>query len=69
MVGAVVGGQIGAALLTARTIGDTEIAHESAYTITFGLSAVTALVAAGIALLIASRPEQRTLERVDARAA
>jgi EmrB/QacA subfamily drug resistance transporter len=69
MVGAVVGGQVGAALLTTRTIGSSEIPHETAYTITFGLSAATALVAAGIALLIASRPAQRRLERVGARAA
>jgi EmrB/QacA subfamily drug resistance transporter len=69
MIGAVVGGQVGAALLTARTIGASEIPHESAYTITFGLSAVTALAAAGIAFLISSRPAQRRLEQVDARAA
>ena len=65
MVGAVVGGQVGAALLTARTVGCTGITHESAYTITFVLSAVTALVAAAISLLIASRPAQRRLESVD----
>jgi EmrB/QacA subfamily drug resistance transporter len=69
MVGAVVGGQVGAALLTARTIGGTAIPHESAYTITFGLSAGTALVAAAIAYLIASTPEQRRLEAVEPRAA
>jgi hypothetical protein len=69
MVGAVVGGQIGAALLTSRTIAGTAIPHESAYTITFALSAVTALVAAGIAFLIASRPAQRQLEAVETRAA
>jgi hypothetical protein len=69
MIGAVVGGQVGAALLTTHTIGGSEIPHESAYTITFALSAVAALVAAGIALLIASRPEQRQLHQVDARAA
>ena len=69
MVGAVVGGQVGAALLTARTISGTEIPRESAYTTTFVLSAVTALVAAGISLLIATRPARRRLESVDARAA
>jgi hypothetical protein len=69
MIGAVVGGQVGAALLTARTIGASDVPHESAYTITFALSAGTALVAAGIAFLIASRPAQRQLERVEARAA
>ena len=40
MIGGVVGGQVGAALLTARTIGDTSIPAESAFTITFALSAV-----------------------------
>ena len=40
MIGAVIGGQVGAALLTARTIGDTSVPAESAFTITFALSAV-----------------------------
>jgi MFS family permease len=69
MTGAVVGGQVGAALLTARTVAGTDVPHESAYTLTYGLSAATALAAAGIAFLIASRPERRRLEAVDARAA
>jgi MFS family permease len=69
MTGAVVGGQVGAALLTARTVAGTDVPHESAYTLTYGLSAATALAAAGIAFLIASRPESRRLEAVDARAA
>jgi EmrB/QacA subfamily drug resistance transporter len=67
MVGAVVGGQVGAALLTARTIGDTSIPAESAFTITFALSGVTALLAAGIALKIGATAVQRRLEPVDAR--
>jgi MFS family permease len=62
MIGAVVGGQVGAALLTARTIGDSSVPAESAFTITFALSAVTALVAAGIAVSIGSRPLRRQLE-------
>ena len=69
MVGAVVGGQVGAALLTARTIESTSVPAESAYTITFVLSGVTALAAAAIALLIAARPTQRQLEALDVRAA
>jgi MFS family permease len=69
MVGAVVGGQVGAALLTARTIGGSDVPHESAFTITFGLSATTALLAAAIAFLIASRPAQRRLEPAEAHAA
>ena len=40
MIGGVIGGQVGAALLTARTIGDTSVPAESAFTITFALSAV-----------------------------
>jgi MFS family permease len=59
MIGAVVGGQVGAALLTARTIGDTSVPAESAFTITFALSAVTALAAAAIALSIGSQPVRR----------
>jgi len=61
MIGAVVGGQVGAALLTARTIGDTSIPAESAFTITFALSAITAFVAAAIALSIGSQPVRRRL--------
>lgn len=67
MVGAVVGGQVGAALLTARTIGDTSVPAESAYTITFVLSGVTALAAAGIALRIGRTALQRRLAPADAR--
>jgi EmrB/QacA subfamily drug resistance transporter len=64
-VGAVIGGQLGAALLTARTIGDTGVPAESAYAITFGLSAVAALAAAVVALLIA--PASRRLATAAAR--
>jgi predicted lysophospholipase L1 biosynthesis ABC-type transport system permease subunit len=64
MIGAVVGGQVGAALLTARTIGDSSVPAESAFTITFALSAVTALIAAAIAVSISSRPLLRHLEVV-----
>jgi EmrB/QacA subfamily drug resistance transporter len=67
MVGAVVGGQIGAALLTARTIGDSSIPAESAFTITFGLSGMAALAAAAIALRIGTTAVQRRLEPADAR--
>jgi len=56
MIGAVVGGQVGAALLTARTIGDTGLPAESAFTTTFALSAVAALVASLVALSIVSKP-------------
>jgi MFS family permease len=67
MIGAVVGGQVGAALLTAQTIGETSVPAESAFTITFALSAVTALAAAGIALSIGARPLPRRLEPAQAR--
>jgi EmrB/QacA subfamily drug resistance transporter len=67
MIGAVVGGQVGAALLTARTIGDSSIPAESAFTITFALSGVAALAAAGIALRIGASAVQRRLEPADAR--
>jgi MFS family permease len=56
MVGSVVGGQLGATLLTAQTIGGTSLPAESAFTWTFGLSAVAALVAAAIAVSITPRP-------------
>ena len=56
MVGAVVGGQIGAALLTAQTIGSSSAPAESAFTWAFGLGAVAAVVAALIALSITQRP-------------
>ena len=61
MIGAVIGGQVGAALLTARTLGDSGVPAESAFTITFALSTVTALLAAGVALAIGVKPVQRRL--------
>ena len=66
MVGAVVGGQVAAALLTAQTIGESSIPAESAFTTTFALSAVAALVAAGIALSIGARPLPRRLTPAEA---
>ncbi len=66
MIGAVVGGQVAAALLTAQTIGDTSIPAESAFTTTFALSTVAALAAAGIALSIGARPLPRRLTPAEA---
>ena len=66
MIGAVVGGQVAAALLTAHTIGDTSIPAESAFTMTFALSTVAALAAAGIALSIGARPLPRRLTPAEA---
>ena len=59
MIGAVVGGQVGAALLTAQTIGDSGVPAESAFTTTFALSAIAALVASLVALSIVSAPPRR----------
>ena len=59
VIGGVVGGQVGAALLTAQTIGSTSIPAESAFTTTFLLSCVAALAAAAISVSIAARPLRR----------
>jgi hypothetical protein len=67
MVGSVIGGQVAAALLTAQTIGSTSVPAESAFTITFALSAVAGLAAAGTALAIGSQPLRQRLEPAQAR--
>lgn len=67
MIGAVVGGQVGAALLTAQTIGSSSVPAESAFTTTFALSAVAALIAAVIAVSIGTQPLRSGLEPVQAR--
>jgi EmrB/QacA subfamily drug resistance transporter len=59
MIGAVVGGQVGAALLTAQTIGNSSAPAESAFTTTFALSAAAALAASLLALAIVRRPLRR----------
>ncbi len=59
MVGSVVGGQLGAAVLTAHTIPGTSVPNESAFTWAFGLAAGAAFIAAAIALSIARRPLPR----------
>ena len=69
MIGAVVGGQLGAALLTAQTIGRSSVPAESAFTTTFALSAVAALAASVIALSIGARPVVRRLAPAPARRA
>ena len=69
VIGAVVGGQVGAALLTARTIPGSSLPAESAFAVAFGLSAVAALVAATVALFIrpsaAPRPRLEPAEALD----
>jgi hypothetical protein len=47
---------VGAALLTAQTIGDTSVPAESAFAWAFGLSAAAALVAAVVAISIDRAP-------------
>jgi EmrB/QacA subfamily drug resistance transporter len=59
VVGAVIGGQIGAVLLTVQTIDGTSAPSESAFTWAFGLSALAALAASGIAVSIGRRPLRR----------
>jgi EmrB/QacA subfamily drug resistance transporter len=56
MIGAVVGGQLGAALLTTETVRGGLFPAESAYTTAFALSAVAALAAALVALSIGTHP-------------
>jgi EmrB/QacA subfamily drug resistance transporter len=51
-VGGVIGGQVGAALLTAYPIRGTEVPSVTGFEIAFALSAVAALVGAGIAAFI-----------------
>jgi len=67
LIGAVIGGQVAAALLTTQTIGSSSVPAESAFTTSFALAAVAALVAAGIAVSIGTRPLRSRLEPVQAR--
>jgi EmrB/QacA subfamily drug resistance transporter len=62
-VGGVIGGQLGAAILTAKTIGDTSVPAESAFTTAFWVSAAASLVGAGVALLITPVTRRRTAPR------
>jgi hypothetical protein len=54
-IGGVVGGQVGAAILTAKTIEGVGIPEESAFATAFWISFVAAAVGAGVALLITPR--------------
>jgi hypothetical protein len=51
-IGGVVGGQIGAAILTSHTLADTGFPDEQAYVIAFGMSAIAAAVASVVAIFI-----------------
>jgi EmrB/QacA subfamily drug resistance transporter len=51
-IGGVIGGQAGAAILTAKTVGGTDVPLESAFTTAFAVSAAASLVAAGVAVFV-----------------
>jgi EmrB/QacA subfamily drug resistance transporter len=51
-VGGVIGGQVGAAILPAKTIGDSPVPAESAFTTAFWIGAAASTLAVGVALLI-----------------
>jgi MFS family permease len=57
-IGGVIGGQAGAAILTAKTIGDTPVPAESAFTTAFWIGVVGALVGAAVSLLITPRAQR-----------
>jgi MFS family permease len=54
-VGSVLGGQVGAAIVSADTIGGTAIPALSAFVVAFWVTAAVALAGAGVARLIPSR--------------
>jgi EmrB/QacA subfamily drug resistance transporter len=62
-VGGVIGGQMGAALLAAHTIPGTNAPSVVGFEIAFGISAVAALVGAGVAVLV-TPPRLRKRERL-----
>ena len=66
-VGGVVGGQLGAVLLTAHTIGNTEVPSETGFVEAFWLGAAAALVGAAVAVFItSSRADRRALALAEA---
>ena len=64
-VGGVIGGQMGAALLAAHTIPGTNAPSVVGFEIAFAISAVAALVGAGVAVLV-TPPRLRRRERLQA---
>jgi MFS family permease len=63
-VGGVVGGQVGAALLSAHTIPHTNgVPALTGFTVAFGISAIAALVGAGVAVFV-TPPRLRRRERL-----
>jgi EmrB/QacA subfamily drug resistance transporter len=63
-VGGVIGGQMGAALLTAYTIGNTELPSVTGFEIAFGASAAAALVGAVVAVFVTPPRLRRRRERL-----
>jgi MFS family permease len=61
-VGGVIGGEVGAAILTAHTIGSTNVSSARGYEVAFGISAVAAFVGVVAALLVT--PTRRRVESV-----
>jgi hypothetical protein len=57
-VGGVIGGQVGAALLTAYTIRGTTVPTVTGYEATFAVSAAAAFVGAVVAVLVTTRRPQ-----------
>jgi hypothetical protein len=54
-IGGVVGGQVGAAILTADTIPGTSVPAESAFVTAFWMSAAAAFVGAVLAIFVTPR--------------
>jgi hypothetical protein len=61
-VGGVIGGEVGAAILTAHTIGGTGVPAARGYEVAFGISAVAAFV--GVAAAVLVTPSRRRAESV-----
>jgi EmrB/QacA subfamily drug resistance transporter len=67
-IGGLLGGQVGAALLTGKTIGATSIPAESAFVAAFAISAAAALVGAAIAMFAAPGQPRTSFAAVAERA-
>jgi len=63
-VGGVIGGQVGAALLSAHTVpGTNHVPSVTGFKVAFAISAVAALVGAGVAVFV-TPPRRRRRERL-----
>jgi hypothetical protein len=65
-IGGVVGGQVGAALLSAYTVGGTHLPSVTGFEISFAASAVAALVGAGVAMLVTPPRRRRARLAIEA---